>query len=158
MRRHLGFSLTFCESPSRALLVPGSPVLRQPSTLLCPLLRLPGQPPSLFPPVSEGEKNSAAVVLASSLPTDSSTSKAFSNNLMQISQGAVSTQPVKCLFYKHEDLSLFASNSMRNRHGGTCLEHQCYGAGSRRIPGAHWSDRSTGLAMADPVSKNKVEK
>ena len=78
--------------------------------------------------------------------------------LMQISQGAVSTQPGKCLFYKHEDLSLFASNSMKNRHGGTCLEHQCYGGGSRRIPGAHWSDRSTGSAMADPVSQNKVEK
>lgn len=28
---------------------------------------------------------------------------------MQISQGAVSTQSVKCLFYKHKDLSSFAS-------------------------------------------------
>lgn len=56
------------EFPSRDLLVPSSPVLRQPSILLCLLLHLLDQPPSLLPSSllsQKVEKNSTAVVHAS---------------------------------------------------------------------------------------------
>lgn len=161
MRCHLCFSLTSVNP----LLVPSwSPVLPccgSPAHFFAPCSVSLVSPPVSYPlPACLRRWKRAAQLWCSplrSLQTHLQVKHSLIT-LMQISQGAVSTQPVKCLFYKHKDLSLFASNSMKNRHGGTCLSHQCYGGGSRRIPGAHWSDRSTGSAMADPVSKNKVEK
>lgn len=104
------------------------------------------------------EKNSTAVVHASSLTTDSSTNKAFFSLSWcksvrgQLALSQLSVCSINTRTWVHLPAAIWKTD------GDTCLQHQCYGNRNRRIPGAHWSDRSTESAMADSVSKNKVEK